>query len=96
MENTNDVLSDLKDIASGLKRIGKNRKVVLPHHKEFELIEELEGIAAGAMQNLKRRFVMSYESFTLEKDGHVANMILCRGESLNTMTRKFGWLPQFQ
>ena len=32
---------------------------------------------------------MSYESFTLEKDGHVANMILCRGESLNTMTRKF-------
>ena len=49
MENTNDVLSDLKDIASGLKRIGKNRKVVLPHHKEFELIEELEGIAAGAI-----------------------------------------------
>ncbi len=41
MENTNDVLSDLKDIASGLKRIGKNRKVVLPHHKEFELIEYL-------------------------------------------------------
>ena len=32
---------------------------------------------------------MSYESFTLEKDGHVANMILCRGESLNTMTKKF-------
>ena len=45
MENTNDVLSDLKDIASGLKRIGKNRKVVLPHHKEFELIEELEGLS---------------------------------------------------
>ncbi len=34
---------------------------------------------------------MSYESFTLEKDGHVANMILCRGESFNTMTKKF-WI----
>ena len=44
MENTNDVLSDLKDIASGLKRIGKNRKVVLPHH---------EGIAAGAIAKLE-------------------------------------------
>ena len=32
---------------------------------------------------------MSYESFTLEKDGHVANMTLCRGESFNTMTKKF-------
>ena len=53
MENTNDVLSDLKDIASGLKRIGKNRKVVLPHHKEFELIEELECIAAGAIAKLE-------------------------------------------
>ncbi len=53
MENTNDVLRDLKDIASGLKRIGKNRKVVLPHHKEFELIEELEGIAAGAIAKLE-------------------------------------------
>ncbi|MFL2689793.1 MAG: enoyl-CoA hydratase-related protein, partial [Candidatus Actinomarina sp.] len=34
---------------------------------------------------------MSYESFTLEKDGHVANMTLCRGESFNTMTKKF-WI----
>ena len=53
MENTNDVLGDLKDIASGLKRIGKNRKVVLPHHKEFELIEELEGLQQALLQNLK-------------------------------------------
>ena len=34
---------------------------------------------------------MSYESFTLEKEGHVANMTLCRGESFNTMTKKF-WI----
>ena len=34
---------------------------------------------------------MSYESFTLEKEGHVANMKLCRGESFNTMTKKF-WI----
>ena len=42
MVDKEDLLKQAEDIHSGLKRLSlKNRKVVMPHHKEFELIEYL-------------------------------------------------------
>ena len=46
MVDKEDLLKQADDIHSGLKRLSlKNRKVVMPHHKEFELIEELEELS---------------------------------------------------
>ena len=49
-----DLLKQAEDIHSGLKRLSlKNRKVVMPHHKEFELIEELEELSIDLIEKLK-------------------------------------------
>ena len=50
-----DLLKQAEEIHSGLKRLSlKNRKVVMPHHKEFELIEELEELSIDLIEKLKK------------------------------------------
>ncbi|MDB9997135.1 hypothetical protein OAE05_02150 [Gammaproteobacteria bacterium] len=36
-----ELIENLKEIQSGLKKLSMDRKVVLPHHKTFELVEEM-------------------------------------------------------
>ena len=55
MVDKEDLLKHAEDIHSGLRRLSlKNRKVVMPHHKEFELIEELEELSINLIEKLKR------------------------------------------
>ncbi len=55
MVDKEDLLKQAEDIHSGLKRLSlKNRKVVMPHHKEFELIEELEELSIDSIEKLKK------------------------------------------
>jgi len=54
MVDKEDLLKQAENIHSGLKRLSlKNRKVVMPHHKEFELIEELEELSIDLIEKLK-------------------------------------------
>ena len=54
MVDKEDLLKQAEDIHSGLKRLSlKNRKVVMPHHKEFELIEELEELSIDLIENIE-------------------------------------------
>jgi hypothetical protein len=54
MVDKEDLLKQAENIHSGLKRLSlKNRKVVMPHHKEFELIEELEELSINLIEKLK-------------------------------------------
>ena len=55
MVDKEDLLKQAEEIHSGLKRLSlKNRKVVMPHHKEFELIEELEELTIDLIEKLKK------------------------------------------
>ena len=36
-----ELIENLKQIQNGLVKLSKDRKVVLPHHKTFELVEEM-------------------------------------------------------
>jgi hypothetical protein len=54
MVDKEDLLKQAENIHSGLKRLSlKNRKVVMPHHKEFELIEEMEELSIDLIEKLK-------------------------------------------
>ena len=54
MVDKEDLLKQAEKIHFGLKRLSlKNRKVVMPHHKEFELIEELEELSIDLIEKLK-------------------------------------------
>mgnify|MGYP000873522255 FL=1 len=39
-----EIISKLDDLDNGLKTLSTERKVVLPHHKTFELVDELREI----------------------------------------------------
>ena len=39
-----EIISKLDDLDNGLKKLSTERKVVLPHHKTFELVDELREI----------------------------------------------------
>ncbi|MDG1203382.1 MAG: hypothetical protein P8I12_00750 [SAR86 cluster bacterium] len=36
-----ELIENLKQIQNGLVKLSMDRKVVLPHHKTFELVEEM-------------------------------------------------------
>ena len=36
-----ELVENLKQIENGLVKLSKDRKVVLPHHKTFELVEQM-------------------------------------------------------
>tara|TARA_B100001029_G_scaffold71856_1_gene58607 strand:- start:1640 stop:1807 length:168 start_codon:yes stop_codon:yes gene_type:complete len=55
MTEKEELIKKAESINSGLKRLSlKDRKVVMPHHKEFELIEELEKISSNLIDELKK------------------------------------------
>ena len=39
-----EIISKLDELDNGLRKLSTERKVVLPHHKTFELIDELREI----------------------------------------------------
>ncbi len=39
-----EIISKLDELDSGLKKLSTDRKVVLPHHKTFELVDNLREI----------------------------------------------------
>ena len=48
-----EIISKLDDLDNGLKKLSTERKVVLPHHKTFELVDELREI----VKDLKEKAV---------------------------------------
>ena len=44
-----EIISKLDELDNGLRKLSIERKVVLPHHKTFELVDELREI----VQNIK-------------------------------------------
>ena len=54
MENERELVKKAEEISKGLKRLSKkSRKVVLPYHSSYDLIEELEDIADSLVEDLK-------------------------------------------
>ena len=39
-----EIITKLNELDNGLKKLSIERKVVLPHHKTFELVDELREI----------------------------------------------------
>ena len=44
-----EIITKLNELDNGLRKLSTERKVVLPHHKTFELVDELREI----VQNIK-------------------------------------------
>ena len=44
-----EIITKLNELDNGLRKLSAERKVVLPHHKTFELVDELREI----VQNIK-------------------------------------------
>ena len=44
-----EIIIKLNELDNGLRKLSTERKVVLPHHKTFELVDELREI----VQNIK-------------------------------------------
>ena len=42
-----EIITKLDELDNGLKKLSTERKVVLPHHKTFELVDELRAIVAN-------------------------------------------------
>ena len=56
MENERELVKKAEEISKGLKRLTKkSRKVVLPYHSSYDLIEELEDIADSLVEDLKTK-----------------------------------------
>ena len=56
MENEIELVKKAEEISKGLKRLSKkSRKVVLPYHSSYDLIDELEEIADSLLNDLKSR-----------------------------------------
>ena len=54
MDNERELVKKAEEISKGLKRLSKkSRKVVLPYHSSYDLIEELEDIADSLVNDLK-------------------------------------------
>ena len=46
-----EIIIKLNELDNGLRKLSTERKVVLPHHKTFELVDELREI----VQNIKNQ-----------------------------------------
>ena len=56
MENERELVKKAEEISKGLKRLSKkSRKVVLPYHSSYDLIDELEDIADSFVEDLKTK-----------------------------------------
>jgi hypothetical protein len=56
MENERELIKKAEEISKGLKRLSKkSRKVVLPYHSSYDLIDELEDIADSLVNDLKTK-----------------------------------------
>ena len=54
MDNEIELVKKAEEISKGLKGLSKkSRKVVLPYHSSYDLIEELEDIADSLVNDLK-------------------------------------------
>jgi|TARA_B100001094_G_C18196238_1_gene811288 molybdenum-dependent DNA-binding transcriptional regulator ModE len=55
-EENKELLNKAEEISSGLKRLSKkSRKVVMPYHSSYDLIEELEEVAENLVNELKSK-----------------------------------------
>ncbi|MFL2753880.1 MAG: hypothetical protein ACJ0BD_03155 [Gammaproteobacteria bacterium] len=55
-EENKELLEKAEEISNGLKRLSKkNRKVVMPYHSSYDLIEELEEVAENLVNELKSK-----------------------------------------
>ena len=53
-EDNKELLEKAEEISNGLKRLSKkSRKVVMPYHSSYDLIEELEEVADSLVEDLK-------------------------------------------
>ena len=56
MENERELVKKAEEISKGHKRLSKkSRKVVLPYHSSYDLIDELEDIADSLVNDLKTK-----------------------------------------
>ena len=56
MENERELVKKAEEISKGLKILSKkSRKVVLPYHSSYDLIDELEDIADSLVNDLKTK-----------------------------------------
>ena len=56
MKNEVELVQKAEEISKGLKRLSKkSRKVVLPYHSSYDLIDELEDIADSLVSDLKSK-----------------------------------------
>ena len=67
-ENNKELLDKAEEISNGLKRLSKkSRKVVMPYHSSYDLIEELEEVADSLVQDLKVETKNQERNYELRK-----------------------------
>ena len=54
MNNKQKLIENAEVLKKGLKLLGRNRKTVLSHHKNFELTDELEARIEEMLNDLKQ------------------------------------------
>ena len=47
-----EIITKLNELDNGLRKLSTERKVVLPHHKTFELVDELREIVRNIKNEL--------------------------------------------
>ena len=53
MNNREELINKVEEVKRGLSILGRNRKVVLSHHKTFELTDKLEARIEEMLIDLK-------------------------------------------
>ena len=53
MNNREELINKVEEVKRGLSILGRNRKIVLSHHKTFELTDELEARIEEVLIDLK-------------------------------------------
>ena len=48
-----ELIENLKQIQNGLVKLSMDRKVVLPHHKTFELVDELRALVKNIQEEVE-------------------------------------------
>ena len=48
-----ELISKLEELDNGLKKLSTDRKVVLSHHKTFELVDELRALVKNIQEEVE-------------------------------------------
>ena len=70
MKSSKDIIDKIEEIQKGLCLLGRNRKIVLSHHKAFELTDDLE------KKSTKSEYFLKNESYMCENYSYICGKMI--------------------